>query len=492
TINLPKNSLPAGTEIFLNISFTAKEGYSPLVPKGHELAWEQFAYCEGSAPKQIENDIPRIDYKESSNMIVISGNDFEVIFDRQRGCIGSYIHKGADLVKRGVLPEFWRALTDNDRPSNRKFVNSKYRQAGKTQEITSCQIDRKSSDAVVVVVESKLPQSLGNIRIDYCFYGNGSIEVSYGYSPAVRNKGPFRVGLEMVLPSDMDQVQYYGRGPLPTYIDRTFERIGIYQSTVDKMWVEYSEPQENGNHLDVRWTSLRRKDGTGWLFAGSPSIAFAARHYSRDVIENAKYSFQMKRADGIHLNLDKTQAGVGGNTSWGKTPLAVYQLKAVPYSYSFRMIPLGKTDAIEDLLKTRPKKYAVPAPTLIEAEIVNEPVSASSSQGENSIENLIDGNKHTRWCASSGNFPQWCTIRFEKEKPVKGAVIYWELEGAYKYKIETSIDGKKWKCVSDNSKNKTAQKVTRDEFEAVAKFLRIKIIGAPPEKWASIYEVEVL
>ncbi len=491
TIDLKEESIPAGAEIFLNLSFVAKNGYSPLVPKGHEISWEQFVYRRAEDPVQLEKSMPAVDYKENGNMIVISGDAFEVIFDRQRGCIGSYIKNGVDLDKRGFKPEFWRALTDNDRPSHQKFVNGKYQWAGNKQDVPVCLIERKASDAVAVSVESKLAQSLGNIRIDYCFYGDGSIDISYGYSPSTRGKGPFRIGMEMILPEDMNQVQYYGRGPLPTYIDRSFERVGVYESSVNDMWVDYSEPQENGNHLDVRWASLRRKDGTGWLIAGSPAIAFAARYYSRDVIEKAKYSFQMKRSDGIHLNIDKTQAGVGGNNSWGATPLGEYHLKPIPYSYSFRMIPLDKSSSINSLLKMRPKKYPVPEPTTIEAPISDVPVSASSSEDENPVKNLIDGKKNTRWCAGNGSFPQWCVIRFDKEKSLKGVDIHWESNVAYRYMVEVSPNGKKWVCVANKTKNKTAQKVTHDKFDAKAKFMRIKILGAPSGNWASIYEVEV-
>ena len=39
-------------------------------------------------------------------------------------------------------------------------------------------------------------------------------------------------------------------------VDRQFERVGVYESTVDQEWVEYMRPQENGNKTDVRWIAL--------------------------------------------------------------------------------------------------------------------------------------------------------------------------------------------------------------------------------------------
>ena len=51
-------------------------------------------------------------------------------------------------------------------------------------------------------------------------------------------------------------------------IDRQFERIGVYRSTVDKEWVEYMRPQENGNKTDVRWVKLTNAEGVGLMAVG--------------------------------------------------------------------------------------------------------------------------------------------------------------------------------------------------------------------------------
>ena len=169
--------------------------------------------------------------------------------------------------------------------------------------------------------------------------------------------------------------------------------------------------------------------------------------------------------------------------------MGAYQLKTQPYRYSFRMIPVGQADSVDRLLQTRSRRYAVPDPEAIVAPISSDPVSASSSEDKNPVENLIDGDNATRWCASDGSFPQWCVLRFAKEKQIKGVTIRWEEEAAYKYKIEVSADGKKWSTVADRTKNKTAQTVTRDAFKAKAKLLRITIVGAPSGQWASICEV---
>ena len=59
----------------------------------------------------------------------------------------------------------------------------------------------------------------------------------------------------------LERIAWYGRGPAETYIDRAFERVGVYSSTVADQWVEYSRPQENGNKTDVRWVELTNARG---------------------------------------------------------------------------------------------------------------------------------------------------------------------------------------------------------------------------------------
>ena len=84
-----------------------------------------------------------------------------------------------------------------------------------------------------------------------------------------------------------------------------------------------------------------------------------AKHYAQDVIDKAKYSFQMERSKEIHVNIDGAQCGVGGNDSWGATPLKPYILGTKPRSYRFRMIPVENARKIDGKVANRPKVFLV-------------------------------------------------------------------------------------------------------------------------------------
>ena len=98
-----------------------------------------------------------------------------------------------------------------------------------------------------------------------------------------------RFGLEFIASPGLENLWWLGRGPAETYGDRAFERVGVYNSTVGREWVEYSRPQENGNKIDVRWVELTNTQGYGLRAEGLSLLSVSARHVSSADIESAAY-----------------------------------------------------------------------------------------------------------------------------------------------------------------------------------------------------------
>jgi beta-galactosidase len=174
--------------------------------------------------------------------------------------------------------------------------------------------------------------------------GGGDIVVEMQYEPGAEKRAMMtRMGSELVLAPGLENITWYGRGPVETYIDREFERVGIYKSTVDKEWVEYSKPQENGNKTDVRWVALTDARGVGLLAVGDAPLGVRATHYTKEDVEQAGYTFQMKPHPQVLLNLDGRQMGVGGIDSWSPNalPMPQYRISAeTRQSYKYRLVPV--------------------------------------------------------------------------------------------------------------------------------------------------------
>ena len=172
---------------------------------------------------------------------------------------------------------------------------------------------------------------------------------------------PMRLGLTMELIGDYSQLDYFGRGPFENNEDRNGAAfVGRYTSSVSEQYVPYLRPQENGYKTDVRWLSLRDEKGNGLKISGAPFVGFSALHNPQSDFQapgdilHALFDTNQKRVrermqvhtnditprDGVWLNVDGRQAGVGGDNSWGKAPHNAYMLVEDSYSFGFSMKPL--------------------------------------------------------------------------------------------------------------------------------------------------------
>lgn len=116
-VNIPfKNpELEPGAEYWLTLSFTLAED-TPWAKQGHEVAWEQFKvpFDVPEMPVIPHDNMPGLKFTDNAECITVAGKDFQLIFDKRAGTIGSFRHKDKELIKRGPKINFWRAPTEND------------------------------------------------------------------------------------------------------------------------------------------------------------------------------------------------------------------------------------------------------------------------------------------------------------------------------------------------------------------------------------------
>jgi len=121
----------------------------------------------------------------------------------------------------------------------------------------------------------------------------------------------------------------------------------------------YVRPQENGNHIDVRWAALRDGKGRGLMAIHKGNfLNTSAWPYSQADLTAAKHTNELPSRDTITWNIDMAQRGLGGINSWGARPLPQYRLSDSSYTYEFVLRPLSRSD------KELSKLGRVPAPQL--------------------------------------------------------------------------------------------------------------------------------
>ena len=121
-----------GVEYFVQLVFTLKHDL-PWAHASHEIAWDEFELPDAAAPVVVaEGQLPSFHFTANTNGAVVSGKDFEIVFDELSGGIKSWRYKGKELIQSPMRPDFWRAMTDNDR-GRRKPADSQayWRFAGK-------------------------------------------------------------------------------------------------------------------------------------------------------------------------------------------------------------------------------------------------------------------------------------------------------------------------------------------------------------------------
>jgi beta-galactosidase len=344
---LPKIAPQPGVEYWLNLSFVLKAD-TAYAAKGHEIAWDQFALpASAPAPRFDSAKAPALQVKDEGDAATLTGPNFSLRFDKKAGLITSYRYKGVNLLERGPRPDFWRSPTDNDRGAFKGGgANLEvWHNAGPEWIVRDVQVHKIDDHSARIAVTADLAGLDAAYSMTYTVTGAGDILVECAYRPGPNLQAPMmpRFGTELIVAPGLENIAWYGRGPIETHIDRQFERIGVYHSTVDRQWVEYMRPQENGNKTDVRWVALTNAQGIGLLAVGAPALSVAARHFPKEEMYRAAYTFQMQRHPEIYLNLDWKQMGAGGIDSWSPNayPMPPYRIPAdQAYSYKYRLTPI--------------------------------------------------------------------------------------------------------------------------------------------------------
>jgi len=339
TITLPYGIInhKAGYEYRLQLTYELAKDTN-WAKAGQRIAWDDFRVSYTPKAATFGKDI--ITVNDTAATLKLSGSKFEVTFDKKQGAITSLKTEGRELFAGPMTPDFWRGTTDNDRSYGiNKLTNWKAIESITNPELTHSRI---SDSTHQVNISGKLGKTGAAIAMNFKVHGDGQIEVKVDYTPAAGKKSEIipRFGLRVALKNDLTKLAWYGQGPHETYIDRNFEIVGLYSSTVDKLFFDYPRPQEYGNIHGVRnaFVGSSATHGLQITADADAPVNVSLRRFKGQTLENFKYSYQLPPSDSIYLNIDGRLNGVAGINTWGARPLPQYQLTSdKPMSYKFTM-----------------------------------------------------------------------------------------------------------------------------------------------------------
>ncbi|WP_423128594.1 glycoside hydrolase family 2 TIM barrel-domain containing protein [Gaoshiqia sp. Z1-71] len=361
-----------GVEYFLNFSAKTKtqEG---LIAAGTELAAEQMKLPVFIPVEKTNIQLfPELKTSETDREISVSGEGFQLVFDKAAGVLKSFKSGDTELLISGPVPNFWRAPIDNDYGNNLHKRSRVWRKAGDQRKVTGAVLNMTASNKAMISFTFDLLDEQGEKTADYSsiytVFGNGDIQVANKFNMAKTDLPEIPLfGMNLVMPRRFDQMSWLGRGPHESYQDRkTSAFAGLYSGTVaDQFWA-YLRPQENGNKTDVRWMTLTDNNGTGLLFVGEPLLEVSAHHNIMEDFESPertdgrhengvrplqRHTTDVKPRELTSVNINYKQMGVGGDNSWGAWTHDQYRLTDKQYRYSFRMKAINGNDKPAQLAK---------------------------------------------------------------------------------------------------------------------------------------------
>ncbi len=342
------------SEILLNISFTLKKEYELLLA-GAEVAKRQLtiqAFEAGDiaiANKTYVNQATEIPTIKTNNVnrLIVEGSNFQVEFDQKTGYLTKIEVNGVDRLNKGaqMVPNFWRAPTDNDMGAK---INNEW-SVWRNPTIKLESLESKMVDGLAHIAASyTMPEVNATLNINYVVNNQGAVEVTQEMIAGEGQKVPnlFRFGMKLEMPKEMATINYYGRGPIENYADRkTAAFIGLYSQTVDEQFFAYIRPQENGTKTDVRWWRQTDLGYLGLEFKASAPFSISALNYDIASLDDGdqkdqRHSQEVKPTDHVNICIEAAQSGLGCVNSWDAIARPEYLLPYKDYKFQFVILPL--------------------------------------------------------------------------------------------------------------------------------------------------------
>lgn len=511
-------SLDPKSEYFVTVQFLLGKDM-PWAAKGYPQMEEQLRVkgADVAAPSIAtvakNGKAMKLSVDKAAKRANIKGGNFQVAFDLNTGAIYSLKYGSQDIIKDGNGPKLdaYRAPTDNDAGigyHNAWFKNGLYdlqhvvknwnytaKKDGTYQLEFTVESQGKEGCDVNYSNRDRDPESYYNFeknkhaltdtdlkftsRQIYTIYKDGSIEMQSAIG-ANRSKVILpRIGYSMVLPSELNQYDYYGRGPVNNYNDRkTSQFIGWYHSPVAEQGIMLPKPQAQGNREEVRWCAVTNDSQQGVVFISDSTMSASALPWSQQELTLAAHPYQLPKSSGTHLHLDAKVTGLGGASCGQGGPLTPDQVRSTPTTFGFIIRPAVKSE-LGNIVKVSATGREMVKEMMKKMQQIqqtsNLQIAFASSQepDEGDAAYLVDGDPstfwHTMYSITLAKYPHWVDFDAGKQKVIKGFTYLARQDGSLNgcikdYEIYVSNDNKTW-----------GEPILKGHFEKTAKLQKVML-----------------
>jgi beta-galactosidase len=309
----------------IRVRTAAEEGWAPA---GFEVCWSQIELSDsvgadtavvGAEARPLEPTAPEPSVVDADGLLV---------------------HPLLAIPPRLAL---WRAPTDNDRMGG---LDAHWRELGLDR------LERRLVEVATVGpgevhVTAEILTGGGHVvrheqRLRALPDGGIAVE-EIAVVPEALDDLP-RIGTVLELPSGLEQLEWFGRGPVETYPDRRRGApVARWSSRVGEEYLAYGRPQESGGHADVRWLEARPAEaGEGpagvRLELDRPGQVSALHHRPGDLAA-ARHEDELTPIPETVVHLDALHRGVG-TASCGPDTLPAYCFGPGTHRWAWTLRPL--------------------------------------------------------------------------------------------------------------------------------------------------------
>jgi beta-galactosidase len=348
TVTLDFEVLETG-KCYLKISYLLKNAAN-FLETGYNLGFDEVRLENQDGRNQTavsllkdqasgETSEEALEAEEDDRYLTIRGKTFVYTYNKLTGCFKEMFFENGTLLERPMEYNIWRAPTDNDSKIKSVWLEAHYHRAiSRAYETTFDVLKDRVEIKTTLSITAAPIQRILNINAQWIIWPNGMVDVKLEVKKDREFPELPRFGLRLFLPKEMDQVTYYGLGPVENYMDKKRASYhGLFTSYVKDMHEDYLKPQENGSRSDCDFVTVSGK-GFSLNAASDRAFSFNASVYTQEELTEKAHNFELVSANSTILCLDYRQNGIGSE-SCGPDLRKEYMFDEEEFTYEVRLVP---------------------------------------------------------------------------------------------------------------------------------------------------------
>lgn len=344
--------VPAAGKCYLRVCYLLKKdtallktgsflGFDEILLKNEDMRNQTAAFV--LKPQESgEGADSSLDVNEDNRFLFIRGENFTYTYNKLTGCFQEMSFHNGTILERPMEYNIWRAPVDNDRKIKINWLSAHYDRAASRAYETSFEIkDGRVEIETVLSVTAVAVQRILNIRALWTVGQTGTVDGKLEVKKDPEFPELPRFGLRLFLPKEMDEVTYYGLGPIENYKDKYRACYhGLFSVGVREMHEDYLRPQENGSRSDCDFVTVKGVR-TSLTAAAEKTFSFQASLYTQEELTKKAHNYELVPSGLTVLCLDYRQNGLGSE-SCGPELRKEYMFDEEEFTFEVRLVP-GKS-----------------------------------------------------------------------------------------------------------------------------------------------------